>query len=84
MPEECKHLILALYRYVISARKDIFYVIGRTGYMDEISLTFDSSSNRIVGSQGAKRMTIKPGHEKIQFTVVFSGCVDGKDKREMH
>lgn len=71
MPEEHKHVLLALYRYVIRDRKDIFYVIGRTGDMNEVSLTFDSSSNRMDGNKGAKRVTIKTGHEKDPLYCCF-------------
>jgi len=59
-------------------RKKLCFEIGQLGNMDEVPLTFDVPSNKIVDVKGARTIRIKTsGNEKTCYSVVIACCADG-------
>jgi len=78
LPHEYERKITEFQKYVINMRKKLYFEIGQLGNMDEVPLTFDVPSNKIVDVKGAKTITIKTsGNEKMCYTVVLACCADG-------
>ena len=78
MPREYERKIIEFHKYVINTRKKLCFEMGQLGNMDEVPLTFDIPSNKIVNVKGAKTIMIKTsGNEKTRYTVVLACCADG-------
>ena len=79
LPHEYEIKIIEFHKYVINMRKkELCFEIGQLGIMDEVPLTFDVPSNKIVDVKGAKTVMIKTsGNEKMCYTVVLVCCADG-------
>lgn len=65
MLEVCDNEIIAFHRFFMRTRKEIDYEMGQIGNMDEVILTFDIFSIRIVVVNVSKIVKLKrTGHEK--------------------
>jgi hypothetical protein len=77
MPAEYKIETLAFQKFVIAAWKRCCVKLGQIGNMDWVPVTFSVSSNRTVGTKGAKSITVKiSGPEKPHYAAFLSCCIN--------
>ena len=78
LPREYGRKNIEFHKYVINMRKKLCFEIGQLGNMDEIPLTFDVPSHKIVDVKGVKTIMIKTsGNKKTRYTAVLVCCADG-------
>ena len=76
LPAAYENEVLEFHSYVINLRKTYSFEPSQITNVDEVPLTFDVPSNRIVDIKGAKAMAVKASHEKTHFIIILACCTD--------
>ena len=76
LPAAYENQVLEFHSYVTSLQRTHNFELSQIATMDEVPLTFDVPSNRIVDIKGAKAMAVKASHEKTHFIIILACCTD--------